>query len=86
MPISYYKTFKYKANKVSKNYKTKYTKLLSITRVFIVNVPYRRVAYMPKLPTFAKTLPQHPYYTNASLTTLLRRVKGILDIAYALGS
>jgi hypothetical protein len=31
--------------------------------------------------TFAKTLLQHPHHNNASLTTLLRDVKGMSNIA-----
>ena len=49
------------------------------------NVPYGQVAHTPKWLTFAKTPPKHPYYTNASPTTLLRHVKGMLSTACALG-
>jgi hypothetical protein len=45
----------------------------------IINVPYGRVAYTGKLPTFAKTTLKHPFYTNASTIGPERRVKRFLD-------
>jgi hypothetical protein len=55
-------------------------------QVRYTNVEDGQVAYPGESPTFAKTTPKHPSYTNASTTTTDRRVKGSLDTACALSS
>jgi hypothetical protein len=43
------------------------------------NIPYRQVAYIGELPTFAKTTLKPTFYTNTFIIELERRFKRLLD-------